>query len=307
MIPLSAPQSHVSRCFARGLRVASLVCAVVCGVQAAGGAKGLALETVPVRSFITFSDCPNCSMMVAIPAGRFVMGSPMDEPGRLPDEGPAHTVVIERKLALAVFDVTREEYARFVDATRYAPGAARCDWRNPVLRGKPLQQTPDDPVVCVSWTDATAYVRWLSAKSGYEYRLPTEAEWEYAARAGSTTARPWGADADADRANTGMDECCGPNISGADRWLYTSPVGSFPPNDFGLFDMIGNVWQWTSDCGTADYTTPARSPDSQRCASHMVRGGGWFHPPAVARSASRAADDNDQRVADIGFRIARSL
>jgi serine/threonine-protein kinase PpkA len=170
-----------------------------------------------------------------------------------------------------------------------------------------LQQAPDDPVVCVSWTDAMAYVRWFSVKSGYVYRLPTEAEWEYAARAGSSTARPWGADADSNRANTGADECCGPKTSGVDRWLYTSPVGSFPANDFGLSDMIGNVWQWTADCATEDYTTPAAAADSPACASHMVRGGGWFHPPAVARSASRAADDNDQRVADIGFRVARSL
>jgi formylglycine-generating enzyme required for sulfatase activity len=306
MIPLSIPHSRALRSLAGRLRIALLVGALVCGLQAAGAGGGVALATVTARSVSTFRDCPGCSLMIVIPAGRFVMGSPADEPGRLQDEGPPHTVVVERAFAIAVYDVTRAEYALFVDATGYAPAAARCDWRNPVVRGTPLHQTPTDPVVCVSWTDAMAYVRWLSAKSAYAYRLPTEAEWEYAARGGTSTARPWGANADPNRANTGADDCCGPKTSGADHWLYTSPVGSFPANDFGLFDMIGNVWQWTADCATADYATPALPPDSP-CASHMVRGGGWFHPPAVARSASRAADDNDQRVADIGFRAARSL
>jgi formylglycine-generating enzyme required for sulfatase activity len=230
--------------------------------------------------------------MATIPAGRFRMGSPPDEPGRQADERQ-HWVTIARPFAIAVYDVTRADYARFVEATGYAPANPRCDWRHPTSRGAPLDQTPDEPVVCVSWTDATAYAGWLSARTGHAYRLPTEAEWEYAARAGSTTARPWGREPDSERANTAPAEGAPPTGAKA-RWPYTSPVGSFPANRFGLFDMLGNVWQWTADCGTA-------------CDRHVVRGGGWFHPATAARSASRVADETDFRVTDIGFRLARSF
>jgi formylglycine-generating enzyme required for sulfatase activity len=241
----------------------------------------------------TFRDCPDCAVMAKIPAGRFQMGSPVGEPGRQDDEGTPRLVRIERPFALAVYDVTVAEYARFADATGYVPEHPRCDWRHPTSRGAPLNQTPQDPVVCVSWTDANAYIRWLSAKAGHAYRLPTEAEWEYAARAGSVTARPWGPDPDPARANTAIAEGAAVPVTKA-RWPYSSPVGSFPANRFGLFDMLGDVWQWTADCGAA-------------CDRRVVRGGGWFHPPEAARSASRAADETDFRVSDIGFRVARSL
>jgi formylglycine-generating enzyme required for sulfatase activity len=243
----------------------------------------------------TFRDCADCEVMRLLPAGRFLMGSPAGEPGRQESEMPQHAVTIERPFAMATYDVTRAEYARFVDATGYIVKKTRCDWRNPRFHGAPLNQTARDPVVCVNWSDAQAYVRWLSRKSGHAYRLPTETEWEYAARAGSTTARPWGASPERDRANTGADICCGPQTGGKDAWRYTSPVGSFAANAFGLFDMLGNVWQWTADCGDA------------ACDSHPVRGGGWFHPATMARSGSRAIDRADRRATDIGFRVARSL
>jgi formylglycine-generating enzyme required for sulfatase activity len=257
----------------------------------------LALTATPqrVNPGVTFRDCAGCGLMRVLPAGRFVMGSPLEEIGRQAGEMPQHAVAVKRPFAIGVHDVTRAEYARFVSATGYAGKKTRCDWRNPKLRGAPFKQTPSDPVVCVNWTDAQAYLRWLSRKSGHAYRLPTEVEWEYAARAGSITARPWGPNADRDRANTGADTCCGPQTGGRDRWRYTSPVGSFAPNAFGLFDMIGNVWQWTADCGDA------------ACGEHAVRGGGWFHSAMMARSASRAVDRADRRATDIGFRVARSL
>jgi formylglycine-generating enzyme required for sulfatase activity len=250
----------------------------------------------------TFRDCKDCPLMTTIPAGRFRMGAPHDEPGRQDNEATPHWTAIARPFALGVYDVTRADYARFVDATGHAPRNPRCDWHRPVFRGVSLEQTSDEPVVCVSWSDADAYVRWLSAKAGRAYRLPTETEWEYAARAGSTTARPWGPEADPQRANTALAEGAEP-ANAKKRWPYTSPVGSFPPNRFGLFDMLGNVWQWTVDCGAdADAAKP-----SEPCENHVVRGGGWFHPPEVARSAARAADATDFRVTDIGFRVARSL
>jgi sulfatase modifying factor 1 len=255
----------------------------------------VAIATLPAATAAsTFRDCADCSLMRVIPAGTFLMGSPVSEPGRRDSDEAQHAVTIERPFAIAVYDVTRAEYARFVAATGYAPDKPRCDWRDPKSAGVPFNQTPDDPVVCVNVSDAQAYVRWLSAKAGHAYRLPTEAEFEYAARGGSTAAWPWGPNSDRDHANTGADVCCGPQTGGRDHWRYTSPVGSFPPNGFGLFDMVGNVWQWTADCG-------------ETCDSHAVRGGGWFHPPDMGRSASRAVDAADFRVADIGFRVARSL
>lgn len=271
-------------------------------------AQACAPSHLAMRRSGVFRDCPTCDPMRWVPAGQFLMGSPENEPGRQSSEGPRHRVSIAHAFAIGIHDVTVAEYRRFVEATGYAPGNPRCDWRNPTAHGKPVMQTPEDPVVCVSWYDARAYAGWLSRTGGHPYRLPTEAEWEYAARAGSAAARPWGPDADPNRANTGAQNCCGPRVSGGDRWAYTSPVGSFPPNAFGLFDMIGDVWQWTLDCGSADYRHPAAPPsDSVACATHIVRGGGWFHPPDAARSAARAADDSHLRVADIGFRVARSV
>jgi formylglycine-generating enzyme required for sulfatase activity len=165
-------------------------------------------------------------------------------------------------------------------------------------------------VVCVSWTDARAYAAWLARTTGKPYRLPSEAEWEYAARAGSSAARPWGVDLTREHANYGSEACCAPATGGADRWRFTSPVGSFPPNRFGLADMIGNVWQWVEDCGHEGYVgAPADGAawTSGDCRTHMARGGAWFQGPDSARSAARAADAADFRIADIGFRVARDL
>jgi formylglycine-generating enzyme required for sulfatase activity len=266
---------------------------------------GLTLLADPAASAkprSTFRDCDGCPVMTIVPGGGFMFGSPPTEIGRDAGESLPHRVRIDRAFAVAIHDVTRSEFMQFADATGYAATAAHCDWRNPTFHGQSLGQGPDDPVVCVDWADAQAYARWLSSRTGQAYRLPDEMEWEYAARAGSRTARPWGDAADRDRANMGADVCCGPYAAGADHWLYTSPVGSFPPNRFGLFDMVGDVWQWTASCG--DDPAPAHPED---CKTRVVRGSGWFHPPASARSASRAADDADRRAADIGFRVVREI
>jgi formylglycine-generating enzyme required for sulfatase activity len=268
-------------------------------------------ELRPARAApATFKDCGDCSVMVRIPAGRFAMGSPADEPGRQPAEGPVHEVAIARPFAMAKFDVTRAQFAAFAEATGYDSADARCDWRNPKSRGQPLNQGPDEPVVCVNWADAQAYVAWLRRLTGKPYRLPSEAEWEYAARAGSAAARPWGPGLTRDKANYGADPCCGPAAEGADNWLYTSPVGAFPANRFGLADMIGNVWQWVEDCGSEDYRGAPASGAAWTggdCKTHVVRGGAWFQGPESARSAARAADATGFRIGDIGFRVALSL
>jgi formylglycine-generating enzyme required for sulfatase activity len=159
------------------------------------------------------------------------------------------------------------------------------------------------PLIFISWDDAQAYVAWLSRATGNVYRLLTEAEWEYAARAGSTTAYFWGEEIGEGNAN--CDRC-------GSRWDYqqTSPVGSFKPNAFGLYDMAGNVWQWVEDCYHANYDgapTDGSAWISGGCQSRVVRGGSWDSDPRLLRSASRRGAGADSRTASIGFRVARSL
>jgi formylglycine-generating enzyme required for sulfatase activity len=265
----------------------------------------------PAAAKSSFRDCPDCPLMRIIPAGRFLMGSPDREPGRQAAEGPQHEVRFGRSFAIGVYDVTRREFSAFVRATGYQTNDRTCDWRAPKTRGHDLDQHDDEPVVCVSWSDADAFVDWLSKKARHRYRLPSEAEWEYAARAGTSSIRPWAGRDSRDFANYGSDQCCAPMTSGRDRWLYTSPVGSFLPDAFGLYDMLGNVWQRTEDCGHEDYTgAPANGSawiKGGDCTTRILRGGAWFDPLDQLRVAARAADPADFRKNDIGFRVARSL
>lgn len=248
--------------------------------------------------------------MTVIPAGRFIMGSPPTEAGRSDQEGPQHTVVIGYAFAVSTFDIRRAEFERFARAADFSASGARCDWRAPRAGRAPFEQGPTDPVVCVSWNDAQTYVAWLSARTGKHYRLLSESEWEYVARAGTKSARPWGDHPSHDRANTGADQCCAPFVAGRNRWLHTSPTGSFPANRFGLSDMVGNVWQWVQDCASNGYAGAPANGDAgatAACDLRVIRGGSWFHPPEMARSASRAADRADFRIGDIGFRVAETL
>ena len=248
--------------------------------------------------------------MLKLAAGRVLMGSPDTEAGHQDAEGPQHEVTIAHPFSIGVYDVTRGQFAVFARASAY-PADPKCDWRSPKAHGQPMPQTDNDPVVCVSWGDAEAYARWLSSKTGHSYRLPSESEWEYAARARSPAPRPWGNSSAREFANYGSDECCAPFAVGSDRWLYTSPVGSFRPNAFGLYDMLGNVWQRTQDCGHANYS--GAPPDGSAwlrggdCTTRVVRGGAWFSSLDQLRSAMRAADPADFRKNDIGFRVVRSL
>ncbi len=200
-----------------------------------------------------FRDCADsCPEMVVIPGGNLLMGSPDSETGRDAWEGPQKTIAI-RRLAVGRFDIIRGQWAAFVAAT-HRPVATGCAWassKGPTLDPERSWQTVDfvqddtHPVVCVSWGDAQDYVRWLRAKTGHSYRLLTEAEWEYAACAGSTTPFSAGETLSHDQANYGNDTCCSGLAAGKDVWAATSPVGSFPANGFGLYDMQGNVLQWT--------------------------------------------------------------
>jgi formylglycine-generating enzyme required for sulfatase activity len=236
-----------------------------------------------------FRDCADCPEVVMLPAGDFEMGDTTSLYSQ-----PVHHVRVGQPFALAKYPVTRGEYARFVQATgRTAP---------PSL-GFP--QSDRDPVVNVSWYDAKAYVAWLSRTTGKGYRLPTEAEWEYAARARTTTAYYWG-----DQVRSGQANCNGCGSLWDDT--STSPVGSFVPNGFGLYDMAGNVWQWVEDCPTRNYdNAPSDSStlaSSGNCDRRVVRGGSWDYVAKYARAGYRYGDGGgpDRHYDNTGFRVART-
>src|SRR5690606_2278315 len=207
----------------------------------------------------TFKECRNCPEMVVLPAGTFTMGSPADEPSRRDNEAQRE-ISFPRAFAMSATPVTWDQWEACV-RDNVCDGIAVETALATSLRGEP---DPDwdwgrgtRPVVGVSWYDAQIFVGWLNAKTGEDdaYRLPSEAEWEYGARAGTTTAFPWGQELDHDYGNFGTDEQgrLGGKAEGRDVWLdETSPVGSFPPNAFGLYDMHGNIFEWVEDCYEAD-------------------------------------------------------
>ena len=243
------------------------------------------------------------------------MGSPLSESGRFDSEGPQHWVSIQA-FALGKYDVTVAEFAEFVTETGYKPG--ECDWpRGASWRSPGIVQSDHQPVFCVNWLDAQAYVAWLNDKvrdkAGWPqdregpYRLPSEAEWEYAARAGTVTARWWGDDIGAANAN-----CNGCGSAWDNRSI--APVGSFRANPFGLYEMLGNVWQWTADCWNESL---AGAPEDGKariggdCSKRVLRGGSWSNLPRIIRSASRASGGIDDRDYDYAsytsFRVARTI
>ena len=263
------------------------------------------------RSGRVFRDCPDCPEMVVVPARSFRMGSPGDEEGRFDNEGPVHGVTISRAFAVGRHEVTRGEFGRFVSATGRDMSGGCVVWTGKEWktesgrswRSPGFGQTERDPVVCVSWNDAKAYVKWLSGRTGKAYRLLSESEWEYAARAGTSTRYSWGDGIGKNRANcTG----CG------SRWdsRSTAPVGSFAANGFGLHDMHGNVREWVEDCWNKRYNGAPRDGSawlSGDCGNRVLRGGSWYFRPRYLRAAVRYGDEAGYRDADLGFRIARTL
>ena len=265
--------------------------------------------------------------MIVIEAGRFVMGSPANEPGRFEQEGPQREIVVVRPFAIARCETTVAEFRAFVEATGHVAGDGcyvvneagtewtrqkERSWRNP---GFP--QTDAHPVVCVSWNDAVAYAEWLSRRTGQTYRLPTEAEWEYAARAGSRSRYPAGDHPDVllKSANTFDRESAlrWPRWreqagQGSDGHPFTAPVGSYQPNAFGLHDMIGNVWEWVADWYGEDYYARSPGVDPQGPATGTVRvrrGGSWHSWPLYSRVAFRNWNTPETRYVLVGFRLLR--
>ena len=242
----------------------------------------------------SFRECAKdafCPEMIVVSAGEFKMGSPETEAGRFANEGPQHDVAIARPFAVSKFDVTFDDW----DACVSIGG---CPGVDDSTYGRETK-----PSINVSWIEAQKYVTWLARMTGKPYRLLTEAEWEYAARAGATTAYSWGEDIGAGNAN-----CMGCGS----KWdkVETSPVGSFPPNAFGLYDMAGDVWQWVQDCNHQDYQnapTDGSAWTGGDCNEHIVRGGSWLAKPPFLRSTFRGEFPTDERNSDLGFRVARAL
>lgn len=271
--------------------------------------------------------------MVRIEGGCFQMGSPMHEESRRNNE-PQHKVCVQN-FEIGKYEVTVGEFRRFVEATRYRTDAERnadgkegcyiayregSEWTNGYQSGfswkEPnFKQDDNHPVVCVSWNDAVAYAEWLTKQTGENYRLPSEAEWEYAARAGTTSARYWGDDPNqaCRYANVG-DRTAKETHPGwtihdcTDNYVYTAPVGRYSPNAWRLHDMLGNVWEWTCSRYDADYNgLEEKCADKDTIGPRAVHGGSWGDVPAGVRSAFRSWVGPALRFSYWGFRLARSL
>jgi formylglycine-generating enzyme required for sulfatase activity len=275
-------------------------------------------------------DCPHCPELVVVSAGEFVMGSSKEDIDNglgATNEGPQHRVFIKHPVAVGRFEVTRDQFETFVRASGYKIGD-RCytlenntprERADRSFRNPGYAQSGVHPAVCVNWRDAKAYVEWLSQSTGKTYRLLSETEWEYVARAGSTLPYGFGKDAtEVCKFANGADQSAKlamlptdyAYMNCTDSYPYTAPVGSFKANAIGLFDLLGNVWEWTEDCFYDDYLT-APSDGSARagagCQARAVRGGSWFSTGKSLRPAVRAKATDSARYDDVGFRVARVL
>lgn len=317
----------------KAIRAGLLVVAL--GLVGSGSA-----QAAPVKSGAVLRDCgKDCPAMVVVPKGTFRMGADAGEDGR--PEGPAHQVTIARRFALGAREVSNAEYELFLKETRRQPTPG-CRWFDPKT-GKvdpdPASNSrhpgpgagdgkPNMPVVCVSWTDARDYAAWLARKTGKPYRLPSEAEWEWAARGGTSGDYFWGAsidqgcayantlDEDGMKAGTFAVFSAGngpmPSAKCSDGHAGVAPVGSYKPNAYGLYDMIGNVWEWTQDCYVAPYAadapTDGRAYEAKgQCPRRAVRSGSWMSTPFRNRVTWRGRDPEDQVTWIFGFRVARDL
>lgn len=243
---------------------------------------GPAYAAEPVR----VRDCETCPTMIVLPAGRFIMGSDRERPAF----GPAIDSVVERSFALAETETTFDQYQACVDADACRSVQSDHGW------GRGAR-----PVINVTWSDAGAYAAWLSRMTGLAYRLPTEAEWEYAARAGTVTTYSWGNEIGRGRANC---RSCG---AGAYDGNQSAPVASFPANPFGFRDLSGNVSEWVADCWTERHDPKVEQIRPEQCERRVTRGGDWYYIPALATSAARMGNVANIASYTIGFRVARAV
>ncbi len=255
-------------------------------------------EETPPEPGTSFSDCAECPVMVVVPAGTFTMGTPSSE--RYRGAEPEHSVTIARPFAVGKFEVTFAEWDACVadgGCAGYAPEDE--GWG----RG-------NQPVIHVNWDDVQTYLAWLSMKTGHTYRLLSETEWEYAARAGTQTPFSFGETITADDAN--YDATTGYNGGPTGEFRgHPMPVGSFRPNAFGLHDMHGNVWEWVQDCWNDDYTETMPRDGSAwlegDCKGRIMRGGSWEDYSGEVRAGARVASGVGEHYWSDGFRVARDL
>lgn len=305
--------------------------------QAAGAGSGAAASAAVAlgkssKPGTVFRDCADCPEMVVIPPGRFTMGVDGGEKDRY--EGPVHEVTIGHAFAAGRFELTNGEYGRFVEATGHETAGTGCNvffgdrveavegssWADPVY-GRPIRD--DEPVACIRWSDAKSYVSWLAGKTGKKYRLLTEAEWEYVARAGTTGTHTWSDDPAAACKYANIHDQSAEKMAAEksirlpyakapcdDGYPMVAPVGRFAPNAFGLHDTIGNVWEWAEDCYEMPY--PAKPVDgsaqlARGCDRRGTRGGSWRTDYPRQRPAFRGRDPEALTSQIFGTRVARDL
>ena len=267
----------------------------------------------------TFKECRNCPEMIVVPAGSFTMGSPATEANRRDNESQ-HKITFAKPFAVGRTEITWDQWEACV-RDRDCDGAAIELALRTNEKGEPNPDFMDwgrgtRPLVGVSWFDAQNYVGWLNRKTGHDdaYRLLSDAEWEYVARAGTTTAYPWGDHIDHNYGNFGIE---GPGLGGKaegrDTWMaQTAPVASFPPNAFGVYDMHGNIFEWIEDCYEADRAHAPEDGSANKqgnCANRMFRSGSFISNPYMHRSAKRQAPYPSTRRGRnyLGFRVAKTL
>jgi formylglycine-generating enzyme required for sulfatase activity len=323
--------SHGGRTAARVARIAGVGAAIaalavvawIIAHHAPESENVPAVSAVASKTGTVIRDCPTCPALTVVPKGRFKQGSDRGGSITASFEKPPHWVLIGRPFAISTNAVTVDEFRAFIAATgRDVRGCdtyddkwryrSEADWENPGFA-----QAGSHPVTCVSWDDARAYAGWLSTTTGHQYRLPSAAEWEYAARAGGEAVQPWVAN--------GSGACASANVADQraarrypgwtvfacdDGYVNTAPVGSFKANSFGLNDMLGNVFQWTSDCWHADYTgvpTDGSARTYGDCTEHELRGGSWFTTPEFVRASYRNHFHANYRASSVGIRLVRDI
>lgn len=276
-------------------------------------------DPTTLPNFAVFRSCAYCPEMVDLPKGSYLMGSPQNEIGRWEDEGPQRKIEIANRFAIGRFEVTVREFRQFVNSTGYMPiascnaASADADWDHPGF-----EQAENSPVVCVSRQDILEFIKWLSDLTGRNYRLPTEAEWEYAARAGTSTVYNFGDDVRSACKYENVPDLsvvnqrpAGQIVDCDDGFEFTAPVGTFLPNMFGLYDTLGNVVEMVDDCfesrevATLPQTSKRRT--AEPCTFGLARGGSWYGTNRYIRSAYRFRGDPKTRLYALGFRVAVDL
>jgi formylglycine-generating enzyme required for sulfatase activity len=279
-----------------------------------------------------FRECAGCPEMVVVPSGNYMMGAPNDELDRTENEVPRHRVTIPQRFAVGTLVVTRDEFEKFVKETEYDPGD-KCwtlednkaeDKTGRSFRNPGFDQDGTHPAVCVNWDDAKAYVAWLSNKTGKLYRLPSESEWEYVARAGTTTPFWWGSSISTSDANYNGNTTYGSDGSKGKYLKRTVPAETFKANPWGLYQVSGNAFEWVEDCWNDSYAHDEPSNDGVRmaenwagrteselhaggCSRHVRRGGAWNNSAKFLRSAFREWKPPNYRASNMGLRVARTL